>query len=1149
MNFNSESRPTSWPPLFKILLAMKLTAILIFAALTNVSAKSYSQIVSLQQKNTSVEKILRLIEEQTGYHFLYEKKDIASAGKININVANVLVEEALNQCLKDQPLTYKIFQQTIVLRKKDEVHGTKALSLQTIQGTVTDNKGQPLPGVSVKIKGTNVGTVTDVNGNYSITASNGNGTLVFSFIGFTTQEVAINNRTQIDVRLLENSQALNEVVVIGYGTQLKSDLTGAVSSVKSSQLQERPASSLNEQLAGRMAGVQVNTNSGRPGGQTNIRIRGFSSIKSSNNPLYVVDGVMLPVGSQTQNSNAIDYINPSDIESVEVLKDASATAIYGARGANGVVLITTKRGTPGVGGRINYDVQFSTPTIGPHRVEMLDANEYLQVENLAYDNIKVYDPEGWAAGNYASLIDPREKRKSLPKLFDSNGNPLYNTDWLEESTQQKLSQNHQISFTNGDEKSTYGIFVGYRDDNGLLKNSYLTRYSGRFTFDSQVKNWIKVGGDISYNNQEENLVDIGTGGLNSVRMITEAFPFMPVKFADGSWGDNYLYPGAEGGSNPVHILTDRKYILNTQTTLGNVYSNIQFAKGLEMRTVLGANIVSRGRNEYNGRSLHSISLDQKGRAHLNSNRESYWSLENYLTYNKKINDIHSFTGLLGISWQETNIFGFDADAQNFSTDYFGNNNLGAGSVQNPSSSYRSRFAFNSYFGRINYSLQNKYLLTLTGRIDGSSKFGENHKYAFFPSAALAWRVSDEDFLKDNETISNLKLRTSMGVTGNSEIDPYSALALLGSGYSAIFNDAKVTGVGTSRLANPDLKWEKTTQYDAGLELGLFRDRISLEADVYYRKTTDMLLDVPLPRSSGYSTIKQNIGSLENKGIELAINTVNVNSENFTWKSTFNISMNRNKVLSLATPAPIFDGNPNFLSNTGIIQVGKPVGSFYGLVRMGTWGTDEAAEAAKFASYRGGKPILPGDIKYLDVNGDYAINDADRVIIGNNNPDAYGSFFNNFTYKNFDLTLELQYSYGNDVLNQTHHSGEDRVGIANSFASVLNAWTPDNQNTPIAAIRDTRAGYVTNVDSHWVEDGSFLRGKNLLLGYNFSSAIAKKLRVSRLRVYGSVQNFFLNTKFSGNDPEVTTYSNSFAQGQTFFDYPKPTTYLLGLNVGL
>ncbi|AXY75422.1 TonB-dependent receptor [Paraflavitalea soli] len=1021
-----------------------------------------------------------------------------------------------------------------------------------ITGKVADAKDNiGLQGVSVQAKGASMATQTGSDGNYRIEVPQSVTALVFTFVGYDQLEVSIGSSDVVNASLTASSKAMQDVVVIGYGTQRKSDLTGAVGSVKASQLAERPAVSLNQALAGRIPGVQVNTNSGRPGGQSNVRIRGFSSINSSNNPLYVIDGVIIPVGTQTQNSNAIDYINPNDVAQVEVLKDASATAIYGARGANGVILVSTKRGSTS-GGRITYDAEFGVPTIGPHRVKMLDAKQYVAVEDLAYDNIKIYDAAGWAAGNYASTQDPRIKRKNMPSLFDANGNPLYNTDWLKESTQHKISQNHQVSFSNGNADNNYGVFLGYRNDNGLLLNSYLKRYSGRFVFDSKIKSWLKVGGTLSYNNQQENIVDQGTGGLNSVRMITESFPFLPVKYPNGKWADNADYPDAEGGSNPVHILSERKFGMVTQTTLGNVYADIYLAKGLELRTILGAYIATRNVTEYNGRSLSNISLDQRGTANVANGRESYWSSESYLTYNKKVRQNDQFTGMLGISWQETNIYNSGVGAENFSTDYFEANNLGASSKPMPGSSARARFAFNSYFGRFNYVLDDKYLFTLTGRVDGSSKFGPNNKYAFFPSAAVAWRVSDENFMKNSAVISNMKLRASVGQTGNSEIPTYSALSLLGSDYAAIINNTRTAGVGLGRLGNPDLRWEKTAQTDVGLEVGLWGNRILLEADVYYRKTTDMLLNAPVPRTSGYASIYRNIGSMENKGLELSIGTVNISTPNFTWSSAFNISLNKNKVLALATPADIFGvGNPNFTNQTGIIRVGEPVGSFWGLTRLGTWATKDAAEAAKFSnsSYRGGKPILPGDIRYLDVNGDYAINDADRSIIGNGNPDGWGSFFNTFKYKNLELTVELQYVYGNDVLNMTHHSGEDRQALANSFASVLNAWTPDNQNTDIAAIRNSKAGYVTNVDTRWLEDGSFIRGKNILLGYTFTPAAIQRLHLSKLRVYASVQNFFLSTKFSGNDPEVTTYGQPFAQGQTFFDYPKPTTYTVGVNVSL
>lgn len=582
-----------------------------------------------------------------------------------------------------------------------------------------------------------------------------------------------------------------------------------------------------------------------------------------------------------------------------------------------------------------------------------------------------------------------------------------------------------------------------------------------------------------------------------------------------------------------------------------MYSNITLAKGLEMKTVFGANIMTQENNQSTTRTL---AIGDQGTASTSNQKQTFWSLENFLTYNKTFNKIHSFTGLLGISWQQTDFFNMSASVRGFATDYFGFNNLGAGATLPAVGSGASRFAFNSYFGRVNYSLNNKYLFTFTGRADGSSRFGENSKFAFFPSGAFAWKISEEEFMSKNTVISNLKLRTSYGLTGNSEIPSYSSLSLLSSNYATIYNDTRVSGTGISRLANPNLKWEKTAQADVGLEIGLFSNRINIEADFYYRKTTDMLLDAPVPQTSGYSTIRRNVGSMQNKGFEFAVNTVNINTAKLRWNTNFNISFNQNKVLSLATPSDIFNvGGPNFTNPTNIIRIGEPVGSFWGLTRLGVWSEAERDQAAKFTSYRNGLTILPGDIKYLDVNGDNAITDADRSIIGNGSPKFWGALTNTWKYGNFDLTLELQYSYGNDVMMMNLHASEDRQALANSYKSVLNAWTPQNQNTMIAEIRDTRAGYVTNVDSWWIKDGSFLRGRNLLLGYTFPGSVTDKLKLSRLRVYASAQNFFLavTDKIIG-DPEVTPTNqgdgnSAFSQGMMWHNYPKPTIYMMGLQL--
>jgi len=770
----------------------------------------------------------------------------------------------------------------------------------------------------------------------------------------------------------------------------------------------------------------------------------------------------------------------------------------------------------------------------------------MAVEDLAWANMQKYDPAGWAAGRWAYL-NPKLRRTD-PRIFDAQGNPLYDTDWFKESSQTKLSQNHQLGFNGGSERTQYSFSLGFRDDQGLIKTSYLKRYAGRFTIDDQIKKWLKVGGTLAYNNQIERLADINDA---VARQIVEDFPFLPVKYADGTYANNRDFPFAEGTFSSVHRLMGRQFMLNTQTTTGSMYSNITLAKGLEMKTVFGANIMTQENNQSTTRTL---AIGDQGTASASNQKQTFWSLENFLTYNKTFNKIHSFTGLLGVSWQQTDFFNIGASVRGFATDYFGFNNLGAGATLPAVGSGASSFAFNSYFGRINYSLSNKYLFTFTGRADGSSRFGENSKFAFFPSGAFAWKISEEEFMSKNTVISNLKLRTSYGLTGNSEIPSYSSLSLLSSNYATIYNDIRVSGTGLARLANPDLKWEKTAQADVGLEIGLFNNRVNIEADFYYRKTSDMLLDAPVPQTSGYATIRRNVGSMQNKGLELAVNTVNINTAKLRWNTNFNISFNQNKVLSLATPSDIFNvGGPNFTNPTNIIRIGEPVGSFWGLTRLGVWSEAERDKAAKFTSYRNGLTILPGDIKYLDVNGDNAITDADRSIIGNGSPKFWGALTNTWKYGNFDLTLELQYAYGNDVMMMNLHASEDRQALANSYKSVLTAWTPQNQNSMIAEIRDTRAGYVTNVDSWWIKDGSFLRGRNLLLGYTFPGSVTDKLKLSRLRVYASAQNFFLavTDKIIG-DPEVTPTNqgdgnSAFSQGMMWHNYPKPTTYMMGLQL--
>lgn len=994
----------------------------------------------------------------------------------------------------------------------------------TVSGTVSDKIG-PLPGASVLVKSTTNGVQTDFDGNYTLTDVAEDAVLVFSYIGYQEVEIAVNGKTTIEVILQENAQALDEVVVVGYGTQKRSDVTGAVSSISSESLQQAPVTNPVQALAGKATGVNVTSNSGRPGGSTNVRIRGSNSINASNGPLYVVDGVI--------GAGPINYLNPNDIESMEVLKDASATAIYGARGANGVIIITTKRGGK-EGGQVTYSSFISIGELAK-KLDVLNAKEFLQVEMNAYNNAEKYDPQGWANGRYTNPMEYRNNSK----LFDSNGQPLYDTNWQDEAMRTAVTKSHNLSFTSGNEKNSFGVFLNHADQEGILLESYLKRYSGRFVMDSQIKDWLKVSGGITFNHTEENRVDGSVGGLTPLRMVIETLPIIPVTYQDGSWGTNADYPNMEGGENPVNLLKNRKNIHKTQTVLGDVSATVDLAEGLKLKTSLGVNIQNFQENWYSGKDLRQLSADYNGEAWVQNTRTNYWQFENYLTYTKEFNEIHAITAMAGIGWQQYDYFRSRAGTRGFTDDFYQWNNLGVGENPITPESGTYQWAMNSYFARVNYSLLDKYLFTVTGRLDGSSKFGQDQKRAFFPSAAFAWKISEEDFLKDSQVLSNLKFRTSYGETGNSEIGVYQSLASMSSN-TAILGGERASGVGIGSLSNPNLKWEKTAQFDVGLEFGLFRNRINLETDFYYKKTTDMLLDAPVPTTSGYASIYTNIGSMENKGLEVSLETRNIETENFQWTSTFNISINKNEILALGEANDDIFPGPWFLSNTNVLRVGESVGSFYGLVREGVWSSNEAEQAAQYG-------LMPGDIKHQDINGDGQLNDADRVIIGNGYADGFGSLFNTFTYKNIDLTVDLQFMYGNDILNLTKHSGEDRTGLANSYSTVLNGWTPENQNTMIAQNRPVGSYYTSTVDSRMVENGSFLRGRNLILGYNFTTDILDKLNLKQLRVYASLQNFFLITDYTGYDPEVATYGNAFSQGITFFDYPKPRTYTLGLTL--
>jgi TonB-linked SusC/RagA family outer membrane protein len=1014
----------------------------------------------------------------------------------------------------------------------------------TVQGVVTDDKGTPLPGATIVLKGAaGVGVSADADGKFSLAVPDGNATLVISSVGFVTQEVALAGKTTLAIQLVTDNKSLDEVVVVGYGTQKRSDLTGAVGSVKAAELTERPIVNVAQGLQGRVAGVDVSLNSGQPGSSPTIRVRGYSSISAGNDPLYVVDGVYWRQGITT--------LNPNDIESIEVLKDASATAIYGAQGSSGVVLVTTKRGRKG--STIAYDNYFSISTLA-RKQHLLDAREFMATEDEAYQNIQKFDPTGWASGKYASK-DPRLKRQALAnpndphRLFDANLNPLYDTDWQKETTQTALSQSHNLSFSGGSDQLTYGLFLNYTNANGIIRNTYQKRYSGRLTVDNQVKKWLKIGGTIGYSNIEDRLGNRFTGGNNIPRMMIEMIPIMPIQYLDGTYAKRQDYPDMESGDNPVAITREDVEITRNQTFSGNIYATANIIPGLDFRTVFGANISSQ-LNPYFASNLIQL-RSSRSLAGVDSYNSNNLQWQNYLTYNKQLNTDNSLNVVLGVDASRFQSQAVGASTTGLLDNAYGYYNLGVGSTPGTPSSDFQAFQLLSYFARANYSFKDRYLLTVTDRVDGASRFGVNSKYANFPSAAIAWRISQEDFLHDNSTITDLKLRFGYGRTGNSNFNNYSSLDQLGSN-QYVFNGTRTSGITTGSLGNPALQWERAGQYDLGLNVGLWQNRVTFEADVYQRTTTDLLLNAPVPQSSGYGSIIRNIGSVRNRGLELSLNTANVQGKDFTWSTTFNISFLKNKVLALGDAGDDIFPGPYFLNQTNVLRVGESVGSLYGLVREGTWSTAEADQALKYNK-------LPGDLKFKDVNGDGQINDADRVILGKNIPTGFGSFINNFRYKGFDLLVDLQFTYGNSDLNLTEHSAQDRTGQANSYErAYTDAWTPDHQNTSIAQVRPSYVYYDTTIDSYKVENASFIRGRNAALGYNFSPKVLEALKITRLRLYVSAQNFFLLTKYTSYDPETSTFlqtsiggnasgGSPFAQGIQFFDYPRARTFTAGLNV--
>ncbi|SES85806.1 SusC/RagA family TonB-linked outer membrane protein [Prevotella sp. kh1p2] len=1008
--------------------------------------------------------------------------------------------------------------------------------------TVVDKAGEPVVGASVVVKSTKTGGVTDIDGKVSVSAKQGE-LIQISYVGFTNQEVRVNG-SNLRIVLNEDQEMLDEVVVVGYGTMRKSDLTGSIATTKGDEIIKQQGFNALEGLKGKAAGVNIFNNTGQPGGEMRVIIRGISTINASANPLYVVDGVVM---------SSIDLLNPNDIESIEVLKDASSAAIYGARGANGVVMVTTRRGNAGEGVHVAYDGSVSVSTMA-RKMDVMNASEWMTAFKQGLENANAWQGKNFTTDLSQIFTDSR--------LF-KNGVPIYDTDWQDEASRTAVSHNHQLSIMRSGKDYSVGAFVNYTDQEGILKNSYFKRLNAKVSYDDKPTKWLSTSLNLMVNHTWGNRTSDNPYGQGALRTMIEQLPFLPVMI-DGHYAqtndvlttailNNQNDPSKgtqgyspEGVGNPVELL-ERMYAMNYRTQIfGNAAFTFHLAKGLDLKTQYGIDY-SRSRDKsytpFTPRPL--INQSSEGAASTSNSDRFYWQEETYLTYLKDFGK-HHINAMAGMSWQGSKYDYSGMSDSKFVDDFYGFYNLGSGTNRPSVGSDWDKWTMNSYFLRVAYNYNDTYLATVTGRYDGSSKFGADNKYAFFPSLGLGWVVSNEPFLRDNKAVSRLKLHTSFGLTGNSEIGTFGSLATV-SQSNTIIGDALHVVSYLDNMPNPLLKWEKTFQWDLGFELGLFQNRLNFDVSYYRKYTSDLLLNRPVPESTGYSSIMDNVGAVSNQGIDLLVTAYPIQTKDFEWKSTLNMGFNKNKVEKLDESSSVdpisgkrqitLDG---FVGYDMLIREGEPLSTFYGYKRAGIYDGNPANWDAATMNI----PSTVGE----------KVTYKNRQIIGNGLPDWMGSFINTFSYKGFDLTIDFQFSLGADIMQEYYHSTVARFLTNGLDRLYTEAWHPTlNPNGHEQAIRLNNFGQGANnaADDDWVANGSYLRCNLIQLGYTFDKNIVGKLGLSALRVYANLNNLFLVTAsdYLGYDPDNSTRlgSNKWGTNRQFFSYPRPRTFTLGVNV--
>ncbi|WP_243349320.1 TonB-dependent receptor [Parabacteroides sp. FAFU027] len=1047
--------------------------------------------VTVNVKNQPIRQILKTIEKNTEYRFFYNNDFVALNKVSSLSVKNSTIDNALKQLFTGTGISWEKKENNLIVLTPDKIINVEKKSSKGITGTVKDSKGEPIIGANIVIKGTTNGTITDVNGNFSMQAPE-NTVLTVSYIGFLPAEKNIGKSGAVSIILQEDTKQLEEVVVVGYGTMKRKDVTTAVTTVSTKDITERPIVSAAQAIQGKAAGVQVMQPSGQPGAGMVVRVRGSSSITASNDPLYVVDGVPM---------TEINFLAPSDIESMQILKDASSAAIYGSRASNGVVLITTKNGAKG-DAKISLSSYYGVSNVIKH-MKSLNVAQY---KELMDENGAVVLPDG---------------------LKDE-------TDWFNETYRTGLNQNYQLSVSNGNDKMRYFISGGYTKDAGVIKVAYYERYNLRANLENQIRSWFKLSTNMAYSDYSSNGIISGTGANRAGVVLSVINTPTYGKIWDETnpgWYYNNFY-----GANVTHPVENMSRTKDNNTDnnrfLGTATGEITFSPALKYKTTNSLDRVYYNYTSFLDPVSTSYGRSQYGSASDTRSLSTILIMDNILTYDKVFGK-HTVSALGGTSYTTSQW------SQSYQTaDHFSGSDIktlnAANKVSQGNGTSASDWAIMSYIGRLAYNYNSKYLATINFRSDGSSKLAPKGRWGYFPSASVAWRISSEDFMKSYSWINDLKLRGGWGKTGNqSGIGDYSYLQLYGISRQNWWETGKADAMVTlypSNLKNEDLTWETTTQSNIGVDFTMLNNRLTLNADAYYKYTTNLLMNVPLPSTASVSSIYRNEGEMQNKGLEFGINSKNITGK-FQWETDFNFSMNRNKVTKLTLQKIYYDGVTSEATSEYAVRMteGKPLGMFWGYVSEGV-------------------DPETGDIKYKDLDGNGKITSSDKTYIGNPNPKFTYGLTNNFSYKGFNLNVFFQGSYGNDIYNASRIETEGMYDAKNQSTEVLRRWKILGQITDIPrAVRNTDN---IRTSTRFIEDGSYLRLKTLTLSYNVPSRLLKKWSIGKIQPYLTAQNLLTLTKYKGFDPEVNQWGgSSMVQGIDWGSYPQVKTFIFGVNVEL